>query len=396
MNEITNKINFQLKGFLCIILIASVLISSASIRFVSAVTLGPPTHSTQTALLSSNKSSNTCYESSTNLDGLKISTYLTGKTTTVQLKSDFSPHPSMQKVSKLVGNKLTSQDSIALVFPTFTAAAYYKSFYDFYRKHIDTSPGKNVTEDLDLLSSKVRNQISPVASGDSMLFLIKNLENMIPNLNLHLFSDQDVDNGCIFTNDGSNMVDVIILGHQEYVTQKEYYNLKQFVADGGTLILLDSNIFYAEVKYDNSTNKITFVKGHSWAFNGKSAWRSVNERWQNETSQWIGSNYLSISSATFLNDPFEYLHHEEQSITNPKDTILLDYKMANAPSHTATDKDMVAAYELNYIKGKVYSIGIYSDDVIHNLKFDKYLDDLLVQVTRSKTVDSHSLIDDRS
>ena len=151
MNEITNKTTFQLKGFLCIILIASVLISSNSIRLVSAITLGPAALSTQTKLPGSNNSSRPCYESSTNLDGLKISTALTGKTTTVQLKNDFSPHPSMQQVSKLVGNKLTSQDSIALVFPTFTAAAYYKSFYDFYRKHIDTSPGKNVTEDLDLL-----------------------------------------------------------------------------------------------------------------------------------------------------------------------------------------------------------------------------------------------------
>ena len=29
-----------------------------------------------------------------------------------------------------------------------------------------------------------------------------------------------------------------------------------------------------------------------WAFNGKSAWKSVDERWKNETSQWVGSNYL--------------------------------------------------------------------------------------------------------
>jgi hypothetical protein len=55
-----------------------------------------------------------------------------------------------------------------------------------------------VTEDLDLLSTKVNNQISPLASGDSMLFMIKNRETLIPNLSLHLFSDQDVDGGCIF------------------------------------------------------------------------------------------------------------------------------------------------------------------------------------------------------
>ena len=30
---------------------------------------------------------------------------------------------------------------------------------------------------------------------------------------------------------------ILILGHQEYVTQKEYDNLKNFVANGGTITL---------------------------------------------------------------------------------------------------------------------------------------------------------------
>jgi hypothetical protein len=40
---------------------------------------------------------------------------------------------------------------------------------------------------------------------------------------------------------------------------------------------------------------ITLVKGHGWAYNGKSAWRSVAERWAKETSQWVGSNYHCFS-----------------------------------------------------------------------------------------------------
>lgn len=70
---------------------------------------------------------------------------------------------------------------------------------------------------------------------------------------------------------------------------------------------------------------------------------------------------------------------KEQKVTNPKDTILLEYKMVSLPSKIpmpSTTKIRVAAYELNYLKGKVYSIGIYSDDVINNIKFEKYLDDL--------------------
>ena len=61
--------------------------------------------------------------------------------------------------------------------------------------------------------------------------------------------------------------------------------------------------------------------------------------------------------------------------------------MINTPSQTTTNKPTtVAAYKLNYLKGTVYSIGIYSDDVIHNPKFDKYLDDLLTQITQHKIV----------
>ena len=103
----------------------------------------------------------------------------------------------------------------------------------------------------------------------------------------------------------TNRYDILILGHQEYVTQQEYTNLKTFVANGGTMILLDGNVFYAQVGYDRSTQTITLIKGHGWAFNGKSAWKSDGERWANETSQWVGSNYLCSScKITFASQPF--------------------------------------------------------------------------------------------
>jgi Na+/H+ antiporter NhaD/arsenite permease-like protein len=111
--------------------------------------------------------------------------------------------------------------------------------------------------------------------------------------NITLLTDADVDKDIIFennnddnsvsannnsstSNNGINAYDVIILGHQEYVTQKEYYNLKRFVGNGGTMIVLDGNVFYAEVRYDENTQIVTLVKGHSWAYNGRSAWRSVS------------------------------------------------------------------------------------------------------------------------
>ena len=82
------------------------------------------------------------------------------------------------------------------------------------------------------------------------------------------------------------------------------------------MILLDSNVFYAQVRFDRATDTVTLVKGHGWAFNSGSAWKSVSERWAKETSQWVGSNYLCYScDITFANDPWEYNHHEEQYVT---------------------------------------------------------------------------------
>ena len=268
---------------------------------------------------------------------------------------------------------------IAVVMPTFTAAAYDHSFYLFYNKYINVSRGVNITTDLNLLSSKVTNEPSLRASGFAMLYLLGNLKWIRPESNIAFLTDQDVDAGSIFQVNGNNTYDVIILGHQEYVTNREYHNLKQFVGGGGTMIILDGNVFYAEVKYDINTDTITLVKGHSWAFNGKSAWRSVNERWKNETAQWVGSNYIS-NIAKFSNNPFEYLPHEEQFITNPKDIILLNYNATiSGDNPNKTGSVVVATYELNYLRGRVIALGLYSDDIIVNGNFDRYFDNLILQ-----------------
>ena len=135
---------------------------------------------------------------------------------------------------------------IAVVMPTFTAAAYTNAFYIFYNKYINVTREVNIiniTTDLNLLSSKVTNDPSSSASGPAMLYLLGNLKWITPDSNVAFETDQDVDAGSIFQANGSNAYDVIILGHQEYVTQKEYNNLKQFVGDGGTMILVDGNVF---------------------------------------------------------------------------------------------------------------------------------------------------------
>jgi hypothetical protein len=296
---------------------------------------------------------------------------------------------------------------IALINPTFTSAAYNNSFYVFYEKHSNTPHGVNVTSDLNLLSSRVINNKKELSSSVStMVYLLKNIKWLTSQPSITLLTDADVDNGTILeknigsssniirinssdsgssNNKDINAYDLIILGHQEYVTQKEYDNLRHFVRSGGTMIILDGNVFYAEVKYDGNTQTVTLVKGHGWAFNGKSAWRSVSERWAKETSEWVGSNYLCYScDITFTNDPFEYRHHEEQYITNPHDIILLNYN-ASLSNYPIQMRPVIATYELNYEKGKVISLGIYSDDIISNGRFDRFFDSLLLQYASKVT-----------
>jgi hypothetical protein len=282
---------------------------------------------------------------------------------------------------------------IALVEPTFTAAAYNNSFYLFYQKYNHLRANMNITNDLSLLSSKVINyptitRTTKIHSAFAMLSLLKDFKLISPDSNITVLTDADVDNGSIFENSSgdrgvdtnNNAYDVIILGHQEYVTQQEYNYLKNFVANGGTMFLLDGNVFYAQVKLDHNTNTITLVKGHGWAFNGKSAWKSVSERWAKETSEWVGSNYLCYScDITFANDPWEYEHHEEQYITNHNDKILMNYNASLLHYPIPSLRPVIATYELNYQKGKVISLGIYSDDIITNERFDKYLENLVLQ-----------------
>jgi hypothetical protein len=267
---------------------------------------------------------------------------------------------------------------VALVLPSFTAAAYNNhNFYSFYRKYANVQYGTNVTTDLGMLYASVSKNTG--TSAFAMLDLLQNLKWVTPQSNITVITDADVDSGNLFLKNGSNGYDVVILGHQEYVTQREYDNFKRFVSNGGTMIILDGNVFYAQVDYDNSTQTIRLVKGHGWAFNGKSAWRSIGERWANETAKWVGSNYLCYScDITFANNPFRYRHHEENYVTNPNDIILLNYN-ATDYNYNTNVKHVIASYELNYGMGKVIALGIYSDDIIINGKFDRFLDSLLLQ-----------------
>jgi N,N-dimethylformamidase beta subunit-like protein len=275
---------------------------------------------------------------------------------------------------------------IALVVPVFTYAAYGDAFYQFYSHFAETKARENVTHNLSLLSNNVIKPrgTSEIATeeGSAMSYLAKHLSLLPPSSHVNVLTDIGVDNGSIFQKNGVNKYDILILGHQEYVTQQEYNNLKRFVADGGILILLDGNIFFAQVGYDSYTHTVTLIKGHGSSFNGKSAWPAVSERWKNETSRWVGSNFLCYPcQVTFANNPFNYTYHEDQYLSNPNDTILLNYNASflgpgKIPSLN-THSYMIATYVLDYLKGDVISLIIYSDDIIANRAFLVFFDHLI-------------------
>jgi hypothetical protein len=208
----------------------------------------------------------------------------------------------LNNISKFNG-EFAKAVNIALIKPTFRAAAYHKSFYRFFFLHCSLPPHaqKNITSILNLFSSEVTNQTTGSSSAFSINYLTEHLRTSKSDISVLTDADADNVNSLFFVN-GINKYDILVLGHQEYVTQQEYDNLKHFVANGGILVLMDGNIFYTEVKYDRIAHTVTLVKGHGWAYNGKSAWKSVRERWRNDTSQWAGSNFFCFScDVTFAN-----------------------------------------------------------------------------------------------
>lgn len=279
----------------------------------------------------------------------------------------------------------TDERSLKMAFidPTFTFAAYDKSFYLFYAMNDKTSDKySNITEDVDLFSSIVPGNYEHFIETDEVM---EHLKWLIPKSNIERLTDQDVDAGSIFRN-GANKYDIIVLGHQEYVTQNEYDNFKKFVANGGTLIILTGNVFYTEVKYNKQTNSITLVEGHGFQFDGKSAQKGVDERWENETKGWLGSNFYPIyywekDYHHLYNNPFNFTGEgggEEQYYdkTNHNIRILLDY-------NSSDPKYPIATYELKYGKGKVIVIGLAAEDILDPClegchKFYKMIDKLLV------------------
>src|SRR5579875_878528 len=146
---------------------------------------------------------------------------------------------------------------VAVVKPVFTTSAYM-SFYSFYRLYAQVPDNYTVKSDLNLLNTTAYD-------GWGTSFALYSF----------ILTDIEVDKGGLFTENGSLRFGTVILGFEEYVTENEYLSLRNFVLDGGKLIILSGGNFLAEVKYGPATNTISLVKGHGWYFNGTEAIKSV-------------------------------------------------------------------------------------------------------------------------
>jgi hypothetical protein len=82
--------------------------------------------------------------------------------------------------------------NIALIKP-FTGAAYRpNSFYKFYSIYVSVPHvRKNLTTNLNMLSSKVTNQTTRSSSSHSFDYLPKHLKTIFPNSNIDVLTDAD-------------------------------------------------------------------------------------------------------------------------------------------------------------------------------------------------------------
>jgi len=296
---------------------------------------------------------------------------------------------------------MAHQTKIALVDSSFTNSAYGpNAFYDFYPKYQDTPVGVEVKDDLDLLTAPIFDppeidiyaevntsdfanlvDLSEGNEKDYFMPFATQIKQIFPDSITTVIRDEDIHNGRIFLSNGSNAFDILVLFHEEYMTQEGYDFLRQFAFNGGTMILLDGNIFYAEVDYDKINKEITLVKGHDWEFDGSSAKKNVAERWLNENREWMGSGFLVSEindNITFSNNPFNYSHFEENFITNPNVDIIHDYQV-NLPINSPYRGVTVGTYSLEYGSGMIIMLGIYAQNLHSDLQFMDFLSSLLTE-----------------
>ena len=178
-------------------------------------------------------------------------------------------------------------DLVAVVAPSFTAAAYSPgAFYSFYASPTNVSRlSVNLTRYLALHPG--------LEWGDSKALYQYVKNSTLDQSKLRYLTDQQVDSGALFRSH-VRLYRAVVIGHEEYVTQAEYFQFQAFVASGGLIVSMDANNFWAKVNYSRTSGTVTLVLGHGWSFDGKTALRSEVHPFEARNSNWTGSSYCCL------------------------------------------------------------------------------------------------------
>ena len=289
---------------------------------------------------------------------------------------------------------------VAVVNSLFTSTAYFSNSGSFYNFYHDFAGSKNcVTQELDQLNLTLYSFGWDVYEQPLQTFVMSDERRGLLNESLvNFLTDVNVDHGSLFRSDNTTRrFDVAILGFTEYVSLREYNYLKQFVASGGKLIVLDGSSFLAEVNYNFMANRVSLVLGHGWSFNGTVACPSMYHRWITENSNWVGSEYCcfygtehySMGGATanttdtlsaILRKVYgnvtlftSYLGHEENVLSNSTDSVIAywHYVGGNFSGYSLPFPLVTAMYAHHYQKGVVIHTGIFATDMLShsNMQF---------------------------
>ena len=180
------------------------------------------------------------------------------------------------------------QGRLAIIQPVFTSTAYHEyyehatpdsssqgwgSFYIFYASNYHQTG--NITQDLWMLSLPVSSGLSYFGGWgqDAGLPGLVNGSGL-PSRDISILTDMEVDEGALFGPHGIMLYSAVVLGHEEYVTAREYSAFQEFVRRGGRLIEMSGNAFYGEVNYSASSGTETFWRGHGFEYDGVTAWVS--------------------------------------------------------------------------------------------------------------------------
>jgi hypothetical protein len=302
---------------------------------------------------------------------------------------------------------------IAVVQPLFTSTPYSQyatgSFYAFYAKYQGVSG--NVTTDLNLLSTDVSsgfgfNKGWGLSYGFYEFLTSPTAMNcgLAIGKNVKVLTDMNVSQGALFNlQDKTARFDAVILPFSEYVTVQEYRAYQDFVAGGGTVLMMGRSLEYP-VTYDATTNVETLVYAHGWAFHGNYASpipcnSGVTYRacpWSKNTTDWAGNTpccfhiYKFNGSAVNGNDVIgralldefggtvfkTYASHEESTISNMTGSSV-------AAVFVNDSKNLIAAYTHQFRKGSVVCLCVFGDDIIASDPSAQYF--LLLGVASAKT-----------